>query len=242
MKVAPKVILLFNDSHGFGAAIFHALEPCPNSGLQSGEESFQLSLENYGIKDIKASGKIVHFQAPTGAHTVSVLLLENYEPPILLCAVSETLAALVPGESSSTMPTVLVPFVIPATKLREDSKSSDITQIYGLHFGPSNDITQALSAKLPNPPPSLQIYHEQLACLLQLVRVFTLPTIVLIGKTAPSKHNLTSDGQLQAVYEIGEYLTSFSSLCLSRQKITLESSLKEISGKVSEEPWRALYG
>ncbi|RAL41895.1 hypothetical protein DM860_009077 [Cuscuta australis] len=242
MKVAPKVILLFNDSHGSGAAIFSALRPRPNSDLQHREEPFQLSLEKYGIHDLNASGKILHFESPTGVYEVSVLLLESYEPPILACAVSETLAALASGESSS-VPTIVVPFVVPGTKLRAESKFSattDNTQIYGLQFGPSNDETRALSLKFPNPPPSLQIFHEQLACFLQFVRVLMLPTIVLIGKTGQGTHSLTSDEQLQAIYQIGEHLASFSPLCLSSERITLEFSVKV--SRENEEPWRALYG
>nr|GMC77007.1 Glycerol-3-phosphate acyltransferase [Ipomoea batatas] len=240
MKVAQRVIVLFKDLHGFGAAIFHALRPNPNSDLQSREESFDLSLEKYGIKDLKASGQIVHFQAHTGLYEVSVLLLENYEPPILACALSEVLSVLAAGESS-TIPTVVVPFIVPATKLKVDSKSSAIMDhalTYGLQFGPSTDATQALVSKLHTPPPSLQIFHEQLACLLQLVRVLMLPTVVLIRKTE-SIHSQTSDKQLEAIYEIGEYLASFSSLCLSRERITLDPTKM---CRETEEPWRALYG
>jgi len=56
-----------------------------------------------------------------GVSQVSVLLLENYEPPILACALSEVLSVLAAGESS-TIPTVVVPFIVPATKLKVDSK------------------------------------------------------------------------------------------------------------------------
>lgn len=242
MKVAPKVILLFNDSCGYGAAIFSALKPCPNSDLQRREESFHLSLEKYEINDQDASGKILHFQSPTGVYEVSVLLLENYEPPILACAVSETLAALTSCESS-TVPTIVAPFLVPATQLKTDrrfSATTDQTQIYGLQFGPASDDTQALCKKLPNPPPSLQVFHEQLACSIHFVRVLMLPTMVLVGKIGESTHNLTSDEQLQAMYGIGECLASFLPLCLSRERITLEALMK--TSREKEEPWRGLYG
>lgn len=156
-----------------------------------------------------------------------MLLLEDYEPPILACALSEVLSVLAVGESSA-IPTVVAPFIVPASKLKVDRKNSaimDNAPIYGLQFGPSTDATQALVSKLQTPPPSLQIFHEQLACLLQLVRVLTLPTVVLIRKTGQSIHNQTSDEHL----EVHKYMYLMSCYTLIPQKKEREKKTEEYS-------------
>ncbi|XP_009789719.1 uncharacterized protein LOC107810187 [Nicotiana tabacum] len=241
MKVAPKVILLFRDSSGFGTAIFEALQPNPNSNFQKRQESLDLSLERYGIKDQKVSVEIVHFQDGSNLYEVSVLLLENYEPPTLACALNEVLSLLV-GDGSSNMPTIVAPFLVADTKLKMENRTSvgvDNISVYALQVGASSGLTKALVTNLQSPPPSLQIFHEQLACLLQLVRVLNLPTVVIIGKKGQKLHRKTSEEDLEVIHEIGRHLASFSSLNFSAEKIAWDATK---SSRETQEPWRALYG
>ncbi|KAK6116317.1 hypothetical protein DH2020_049944 [Rehmannia glutinosa] len=183
MKVAEKVILLLNGDDGLAAAISSGLNPSPNSNFQTLNESFGLPLDSYGVKDQRASGELVHFINSNGHYEVSVLLLQKYEPPILACALNEVLLKLA-GDDLSTMPTLIVPSIVPESKLKQENKysvKSDKVSVYGIKLGPTTDVTEALSSKLPKSPPFLQIYHEDLATLLHLVNVMKLPTVVLIG-------------------------------------------------------------
>lgn len=116
---------------------------------------------------------------------VSVLLMENYEPPVFALALNELLASLV-GENSTEIPTFVVPFVVAASKLKLENKnavSSHKVSVYGLQFGSATEPTDALSSKLQQPPPSLQIFHEQLACFLQFARVLKFSAFVIFGQS-----------------------------------------------------------
>ncbi|PHU11945.1 hypothetical protein BC332_18875 [Capsicum chinense] len=254
MKVGPKVVLLFKDPIGFGTAIFKALQPNPNSNLQSRQESLDLSLQSYGIKHQTVSLQVVHFLNGPNLE-VSVLLLENSEPPTLACALNEVLALLV-GNGLSNMPTIVAPFVVAATKLKTENRTSvavDNISVYGLQVGASSGLTKALCTKLQSPSLSLRIFNEQLACLLQLVRVLKMPTFVIIGKKGQTVHHNTSEEELEVIHEIGRHLASFSSLSFSGEKIawdTMKSSRETQkiawdtmkSSRETQEPWRALYG
>ncbi|GFQ07107.1 hypothetical protein PHJA_002854800 [Phtheirospermum japonicum] len=229
MKVATKVILLLNGGDGLAAAISGGLITSPNSNLQTLKESFGLPLDSYGIKDQKASGQIIHFVNSNGHYEVSILLLQNYKPPILACALNEVLLKLA-GDDLSTVPTLVVPSIVPESKLKQENKysvKSDNGSVYGIKLGPKTDVTEALSSKLQNPPPFLQIYREDLATLLHLVNVMKLPTIVLIGQSS------------QVICQLGEHLASVSSLSFSKDK-TVQNPTK--TSRDDKEAWRALYG
>lgn len=118
-----------------------------------------------------------------------MLLLEKYEPPTLVCAVNEVLTQII-GEPSSVLPTLIVPFIVASSKLKQESKNSTTNgsevPLYGVQIGPETDITRAIATRTQNPPSSLQIHYEPLACFLQLVRVLKLPTSVLIGQRGRS--------------------------------------------------------
>lgn len=241
MKVAKKLILLFRDSEGFGNAIFDALGSNSQSNLQRLESSFELSLENYGIKDCKASGSIRHFINENGAYEVSVLLMENYQPPVLACALNEVLSMLL-GENSSEIPALVVPCVVTASNLKMENKNvistSDVS-VYGMQYGPATDSMQALGSKLQKPVPSLQIYHQQLACFLQFVPVLTASAFVMVGQISQGVSPETSERDLEVIHEVGELLASYSSLSFSKERISWNPT-KSSMGR--EEPWRALYG
>ncbi|KAG8387160.1 hypothetical protein BUALT_Bualt03G0224300 [Buddleja alternifolia] len=241
MKVAGKVILLLNGGDAFAAAISGSLQPKPSSSLQLLNDLFELPLESYGITDRKASGNIIHFINSNGQYEVSILLLQNYEPPILACALNEILLKLA-GEDMSTMPTLIVPFAVSESKLKQENKytvKSDKVSVYGIKLGPTTDVTQTLSSKLKKPPPSLQIHQEDLAILLHLVNVVKLPAVVLIGQTSQHTSNKASEDELEVVCEIGELLASVSSLTFSKEKM-IQNPTK--TSRDSKEAWRALYG
>ncbi|KAK4341784.1 hypothetical protein RND71_037600 [Anisodus tanguticus] len=70
------------------------------------------------------------------------------------------------------MPTVVASFVVAATKFKMENRTSnavDNISVYGLQVGASSGLTKDLFTNLQSPPPSLQIFNEQLACLLRLV-------------------------------------------------------------------------
>lgn len=73
MKVAQNVMVLFRDDAGFGIAISDALQPNPSFPFRREESSFELSLERYGIKDLKASGDVIHFIDDKGVFQVLLI-------------------------------------------------------------------------------------------------------------------------------------------------------------------------
>lgn len=240
MKVASKLIFLLNEPEGFVATIFNALHVNPNSSLRRLDESFELSLERYGIKEKKACGDLAHFVDDNGNYQVSVLLLQNYEPPSLVCAINEVLAHI--SYETSTLPTLLAPFVVESSKLKGDKTSvasGSKVSLYGLQIGPEKNITQAVAARIEKPPASLQIHYEPLACFLQLVRVLKLPTLILIGQRSTSHSDKSSEGKLELLHEIGELLAIDTRLCFLRDKIMWKPTE---TSKDAQEPWRALYG
>nr|DAD23706.1 TPA_asm: hypothetical protein HUJ06_025169 [Nelumbo nucifera] len=232
MKTAPKIILLFRDADGVGSAIADALQPNHNSTLQ----------RTYGIKDVKASGDAIHFIDHEGLYQVSLLLLQYYDPPIIACAVNELLASIM-GENSSSMLTLILPFLVAASKLEKEMKSSipgnHKVALSGVQIGPETDFTRAMIARIQKAPPSLQIHYEPLACLLQLVRVLKLPSFLLIGPTAQHQSKRTPDEDIEALYELGEFLASSVNLCFLRDRIHWNPTKKQ---RDNLEPWRALYG
>ncbi|KAL5972412.1 hypothetical protein ACLOJK_041666 [Asimina triloba] len=256
MKVGGKVIFLCRDARGYGPAIFGALHPSPNSSLQTSyslshsptatlflaKESFDLSLEKYGIKDTKASGDIVNFVDSQGLSQVSVILLQNYEPPFAVCAVNEVLASIM-VEKSSDVPTLILPSFVSAQKVnREMANSTQTNQkgpVYGAQIGFKTDFTEALTGGIQEAPPSLQVSCEPLAGLLQLVHVLKLPTVVLIGSIGQQQAGRTEDQEIEVLHELGELLASRLRLHFSGDTICWDT--KDRSQDI-QESWRALYG
>ena len=76
--------------------------------------------------------------------------MQNYEPPVLACAVSEVLGQIA-GEQSSPLPTILAPFIVASSKLKRDGKSLTKSEnkipVYGVQIGPETDITKAIAAR-----------------------------------------------------------------------------------------------
>ncbi|KAG6406969.1 hypothetical protein SASPL_129949 [Salvia splendens] len=240
--VAEKVILLLDGGNvGVAAAIAGSLHPNPSAKLQTIKESFRFSLECYGINDLTASGEVIHFVGSGGRYEVSILMLENYEPPVLACALNEVLLKLA-GEEQSTLPTLIVPFVVPETKLKQEKKysgKSEKVSLYGMKLGPTTDVSELLSSRLQQSPLFSQILHEELALLLHLVNVMKLPTVVMIGVTGQRTSSKNSNNDLEVTCQIGEHLASVSSLTFSKEKMVQSPTKTSRDGK---EAWRALYG
>lgn len=126
--------------------------------------------------------------------------MENYEPPILACALHEVLLKL-SGDDHSTVPTLVVPFVLPESKLKIEHKysgKSDKASVFGMKLGPKSDVSELLSSRLQKSPPFSQICHEELALFLHLVNVMKLPTVVLIGVTGQRSKN--SNEELEVLW------------------------------------------
>lgn len=127
--------------------------------------------------------------------------MENYEPPILACALHEVLSKL-SGDDHSTVPTLVVPFILPESKLKIEHKysgKSDKVSVYGMKLGPKTDVSESLSSRLQKSPPFSQISHEELALFLHLVNVMKLPTVVLIGVTGQRISSKNSNEELEVL-------------------------------------------
>lgn len=134
--------------------------------------------------------------------------MQHYDPPVLACALNEVLNKILKGDDPSTMPTLLVPFLVESSKVKGNSKSlkSDESKAltYGIQIGQITDIMQTLLQKTQEPPSSLRIQHENFACFLHFVRVMKLPTFFLIGQTSQYSHNKSTKQ-----HEVFIFLTTF---------------------------------
>ncbi|QCE13695.1 uncharacterized protein LOC114196212 [Vigna unguiculata] len=240
MKVAPIVVFLFKDGEGFAAAMLQALHPNPSSSFTRREDTFDHSLEPYGIKHHKASGSVSHFVDEHGAYTVSIVVMEHYEPPVLVCALNEVLNKITADKSS--LPTLLVPFLVESSKVKGQIKylGSDESKplIFGIRIGQNTDIMRTLLNKTQELPSSLWIQHENFASFLHFVRVMQLPTFLLIGQTSQYLDNKSTKHH-EIIRAIGEILASATGLQFSEERVVWNPKKK--SGE-SKEPWRALYG
>ncbi|XP_028805000.1 uncharacterized protein LOC114759926 [Neltuma alba] len=241
MKVASKVIILFRDAKGFASAISDAFHPNPSLSLRCLEDSFELSLEGYGIKDHKASGSIFHFVNPGGTFQVTLVLMQHYEPPVLACAVNEVLNKMA-GDKSSLMPKLYIPIIVDSSQIKRDSKSlrSNETRalVYGIQISQEGETNETLLSKTVKPPSSLQIQHETLACCLHLLNVLKLPSFFLIGQTGQNLPNKSTE-EFEITHTIGEILASATGLNYSKDSMTWNPTK---TSRDSKEPWRALYG
>ncbi|CAN6981884.1 unnamed protein product [Brassica oleracea var. botrytis] len=238
MKVAEKIVFLWNDSDGFAATIADALNPNPTSSLRKLEEQIQLPLVNYGIED---GGSVAHFVDEDGAYQVSVFLLRSYEPPALVCAMNELLDMIT--REASTLPTIVAPFFVAASKLKFNNKSLEASSrkasLRYVQVGPETEATRLFATRVEKPPPLMQILHEPLSCLLHLARVKCLPTSILIGQRSSSVSHKALNEELQVIHETGELVASWTGLCFARDGIKWNASK---TSKEEESPWRALYG
>ncbi|CAA7050957.1 unnamed protein product [Microthlaspi erraticum] len=241
MKVAEKIVFLWNDPDGFAATIADSLNPNPSAPLRKLEEQIQLPLDKYGVEDVDAGGTIVHFIDDNGIYQVSIVLLRSYEPPALVCAMNELLDLIT--REASTLPTIVAPFLVAASKLKFNNKSLEASsKKASLHYfqvGPETETSRLFASRIEKPPPSLQIHYEPLSCLLHLARVKRLPTSILIGQRSSSVSHQALDEELQVIHEIGELVASYAGVSLSKERIKWNAAK---TSKEEESPWRALYG
>ncbi|KAI3702698.1 hypothetical protein L6452_28448 [Arctium lappa] len=244
MKTAAKVIFIFDDvDGGIATAITDGLQPNTSSTFERSlaldfllKESFDLSLDRYGIMDTRASGDVTHFVDTNGIPQVSILVLRKYESPVLACAISEVLSSLA-GEETSRMPSLIFPFILDSSKIKLERKNSVDENIYGIQIGPETDMMQVLASRHEKAPSSMQIHYEPLSCVLQLVRVLKTSSFILVGQTG---QNQTLQNDLEVICKIGETLASASSLQFVKEKVTWNPT--KASKELEKEPWRALYG
>ncbi|XP_010464400.1 PREDICTED: uncharacterized protein LOC104744958 [Camelina sativa] len=242
MKVAEKIVFLWEDSDGFAATIADALNPSPSSPLRKLEEQIQLPLDKYGVRDdVGTGGSIVHFVDQNGVYQVSIFLLRSYEPPLLVCAMNELLDLI--SREASTLPTIVAPFLVAASKLKFNNRSLEANNskasLHYVQVGTETDTSRLFASRIEKPPPLMQIHYEPLSCLLHLARVKRLPTSILIGQRSSSLYRKALDEELQVIHETGELVASWTGLSFSRDRIKWSASK---TSKEEESPWRALYG
>lgn len=240
MKVAEKIVFLWNDLDGFAATIADSLNPNPTSRLRKLEEQIKLPLDKYGVGDGGNGGSVVHFVDEDGSYQVSVFLIRSYEPPALVCATNELLDMIT--NEASTLPTIVAPFFVAASKLKFNNRSLEASSrkasLHYVHVGPETEAARLFTG-VEKPPPSMQIHHEPLSCLLHLARVKCLPTSILIGQRSSSVSHNALNEELQVIHETGELVASWTGLSFARDRIKWNASK---TSKEEESPWRALYG
>ncbi|KAG9448510.1 hypothetical protein H6P81_008475 [Aristolochia fimbriata] len=241
MRVASKVIFLVKDR--YGDAILDALQPSPSACLRKEEFAFDLSLEKYGVKDQKASGKVVNFVDDQKCPKVSIVLLHNYKPPIVACAVFEVLIAIL-SDSSSNAPEFLLPIVASSLELKFIMKLADLSledqnaTVYGAQFGPLTDFIKSMLSKIRKLPSDFQVASEPLACLLQVARALELPTVLIVGSGSADKKERPTDQELETLFNVLEFTASHVGFSVSKDllHLTTPQELRE-----HQEPWRAWY-
>lgn len=146
--------------------------------------------------------------------------MQNYEPPILACAINEVLAQIIAGEKSTPLPTILVPFALASSKLKGDgktlTKNDSKVSLFGVQIGPETDITKVMATRTQKPSSTFQIHNEPLACLLQLVRVLNLPTFFLVGQRGQHvSDKFTEELKVIVLVSLGLLLLIYVNLGLS---------------------------
>lgn len=129
-----------------------------------------------------------------------MLLLQNYEPPILACAVNEVLESIVEVESLAIQ-TLVLPLIVPPSKLKCVSRSLTMTgsevSLFGVQIGSETDIMRAMVTKCQKLPLPMQIHHEHLACFLHVIRVLKFSTFVLVGQIGQDLTKRASEQEVE---------------------------------------------
>ncbi|KAK8505987.1 hypothetical protein V6N13_002642 [Hibiscus sabdariffa] len=241
LKVASNVFFIYRDEDGFGNAIARALNPTPQPYSKVSEE---LSLE---LGDVKFNGAVTQLRDGDNLKATMVMI-DHLEPPVLSQAIYSVLTKIEDAEHiSSTVPTIIAPFLVPASKLKLEGRlstgNSGKLPLYGIQVGPETDVSRAIASKTQKPPPSLQIHYEPLACFLHLVRAANLPTSIIVGQRSQSPFNQALNEDLQTLCEMGELAASATGTYFQREetKTNWTPTAKAASGGGGE-PWRAFYG
>lgn len=111
----------------------------------------------------------------------------------------------------STLPTIVAPFLVAASKLKFNNRSYEANRrTASLHYvqvGPETEISRLFASRIEKPPPLMQIHYEPLSCLLHLARVKRLPTSILIGQRSSSLSHKALYQDLQVIF--AEILSQF---------------------------------
>ncbi|XP_022769936.1 uncharacterized protein LOC111313515 [Durio zibethinus] len=245
MKVASNVFFIYHDEDGFGNAIAQGLSPNPHP-YSKVLELLPLGLRECDPRYLDLTGSVTQLRDKDYVKATMVML-HHLDPPVLSHAINSVLAKIADAESiSSTVPTIIAPFLVPASKLKLEggllTTNSTKLPLYGIQVGPETDVSRAIAAKTQKPPPSLQIHFEPLACFLQLVRTSNLPTFIIVGQRSQSPFNQALSEDLEIVYEIGQLVASTTDTYFQREqtKTNWIPTAKSASG--GGEAWRAFYG
>ncbi|KAE8690139.1 Period circadian protein, putative isoform 2 [Hibiscus syriacus] len=241
LKVDSNVFFIYQDEDGFGNAIARVLNPTPQPYNKVSEV---LNLE---LGDVKLNGSVTQLREKDDLKATMVMI-DRLEPPALSRVIYSVLTKIVDAEHiSSTVPTIIAPFLVPASKLKLEGRlmttNSGKFPLYGIQVGPKTDVSRAIASKTQKPPPSLQIHYEPLACFLHLVRAADLPTSIIVGQRSQSPFNQAINEDLQTLCEIGEVAASAMGLYFQREetKTNWIPTAKAASGGGGE-PWRTFYG
>ena len=105
---------------------------------------------------------------------------------------------------ASTLPTIVAPFLVAASKLKFNNKSLEASSrkasLRYVQVGPETEATRLFATRVEKPPPLMQILHEPLLCLLHLARVKCLPTSILIGQRSSSVSHKALNEELQVIF------------------------------------------
>ncbi|KAL4379249.1 hypothetical protein GQ457_02G005040 [Hibiscus cannabinus] len=242
LKVASNVFFVYHDEDGFGNTIARALNPTPQP---CGKVSEVLNLE---LGDVELNGSVTQLKDKDNLKATMVML-DHLEPSVLPRAIYSVLTKIADAEHmSSTVTTIIAPFLVPASKLKLEGRllttNSGRLPLYGIQVGPESDVSRAIASETQKPPPSLQIHYEPLACFLHLVRAANLPTSIIVGQRSQNPFNQALTEDLQTLCEIGELAASATGTYFQREetKTNWIPTGKAASGGGGGEPWRAFYG
>ncbi|EOX93581.1 hypothetical protein QUC31_004193 [Theobroma cacao] len=245
MKVASNVFFIYDDEDGFANAIAQGLCPTPYP-YNKVFELLHLGLREYDHKYLNLTGSVAQLRDEDNAKATMVML-HHLEPPILSHAINAVLAKIADAKRiSSTVPSIVAPFLVPASKLKLEggnlTTNSNKLPLYGIQVGPETDASRVIAAKTQKPPLSLQIHYEPLACFLQIVRAANLPTSIIVGQRSQSPFNEALIEDQETLYEIGELMASTTGTYFRREQMKTNWIPTAKSGSGGREPWRAFYG
>ncbi|KAE8730540.1 Period circadian protein, putative isoform 2 [Hibiscus syriacus] len=241
LKVASNVFFVYQDEDGFGNAIARALNPTPHP------YSKVFEVLNLDFGDVKLNGSVTQLRDKDDLKATMVML-DHLEPPVLPHVIYSVLTKIADAEHmSSAVPTIIAPFLVPASKLKVEGRlltmNSGKVPLYGIQVGPETNVSRVIASKTQKPPPSLQIHYEPVACFLHLVRAANLPTSIIVGQRSQSPFNKALTEDIQTLCEIGELAASATGMYFQGEetKTNWIPTAKAASGGGGE-PWRAFYG
>ncbi|KAJ1703854.1 hypothetical protein LUZ63_003633 [Rhynchospora breviuscula] len=230
IKLAQKVILLFQDPDGFGSSMAAAFHPKPGSDFIRQHSSFEIALDKYGANGSQVSGDLIQFLGPDGSLQVSILALPNYTPPVAACAMNEILSLI--SSHNPSKPTIIIPLTT------KTIITPGIT-LYGAVIGAKTEFSRDLIEKTAEPPSGLKIYSEPVACLAQMAPVLDIAMILLFGARSLVQSGKSNAFDHETICNVGDHLATHINLEFKKELLK-EIAQEEPRG--AQEMWRDLYG